>query len=127
MVARDEWGIQRRVVGHHSYRFDGLTDLLVRARGMSVLDVGCNRGQMCHELMINGARLLHGCDNDPESIRTARNWFADFREVRTQFEVVDLSKGAKEMAVFKSGGYDLVLLHAVLHKLRRQMPLGELQ
>jgi hypothetical protein len=36
----------RRVIGLHSLRWDGLADLILRARGASVFDVGCNRGHI---------------------------------------------------------------------------------
>ena len=40
MSLLDEHKIMRRVAGMHDYRLDGLTDLLIRAQGMSVLSGG---------------------------------------------------------------------------------------
>lgn len=112
----------RRVAGYHDVRLDGIYDLVLRARGMSVLDVGCNRGMVGWELAQNGARLVHGCDNYEEGIKFARHLFCDDRGQKdSQFEVVDLTKGASSLNVFGDGGYDLILFLATYHKLRRVM------
>lgn len=128
MVDRDPISkVHRRVVGYHDIRMDGMADLLLRARGMSVLDVGCNRGMVGFELAVNGARLVHGCDIYEKGIETAREVFADMRYVQSRFEVVDLTQGAKALAVFGAGQYDLVLLLAIIHKLIRVMTMGDLK
>lgn len=113
--------LQRRVAGWHDYRMDGLTDLLLRARGATVLDLGCNRGMVCLEFAQNGARLVHGVDNYEEGIATARGIFADNRAVQSQFEVADLSLGPPVLAPFGGGDYDIVTILATTHKLARQM------
>jgi hypothetical protein len=116
--------VQRRVGGPHDYRMDGLTDLLVRAQGMSVLDVGCNRGMIAHEFACHGARMVHGCDHpeaEGDTVFIARRIFADIRQVQSRFESCDLSLGPSSLAVFGNGGYDIVLLFATYHKLKRQM------
>ena len=41
--------LQRRVAGWHDIRMDGMTDLVCRAKGASVLDIGCNRGLVSFE------------------------------------------------------------------------------
>jgi len=112
---------QARVAGFTDQRLDGIIDLLVRAGGMSVLDVGCNRGKVCFDFFNNGARIVHGCDIDSDSIKTARNWFVDLRAVKSQFEVVDLRCGPAALKPFGDGGYDIVTLLATYHKLKRQM------
>lgn len=122
MVDRDPWGVQRRVVGMHDYRLDGLTDLTLRARGASVLDVGCNRGMVAMEFANNGAALVHGCDNYGKGIETAREIFADVRSVESRFECVDLTHGAASLDVFGDRKYDIVLLLATYHKIKRAMP-----
>lgn len=124
MVDRDPISrVQRRVGGEHDYRCDGLTDLLVHCQGMSVLDLGCNRGMICHEFACHGARLVHGCDYvDAEAVHIARRVFADIRQVQSRFEVVDLSKGPASLDVFGDGLYDIILLLGTYHKIRRQMP-----
>lgn len=122
MVDRDPWGVQRRVVGMHDFRLDGLTDLTLRARGTSVLDLGCNRGMVSMEFANNGAALVHGCDNYEKGIEVAREIFADVRMVSSQFEVCDLTIGAAALNVFGDRRYDMTLILATYHKLKRAMP-----
>lgn len=113
--------IERRVAGHHDIRMDGMTDLVVRARGASVLDVGCNRGLVGFEMANNGAVLVHGCDIYERGIMTATELFADLRAVQSRFEVVDLTKGPEALSPFGAERYDIVLLLATYHKLKRIM------
>jgi SAM-dependent methyltransferase len=131
-MARDPYswtdkGVQRRCISFSGFRLDGLGDLLPRAFGASVLDIGCNRGHVSHDLMGYGATVLHGCDIDPDVIRHANELFADYRHVEAKFEVVDLKGGAG--AIKKAFGekyrreYDIVLFLAIYHKLRRIMDL----
>lgn len=116
----DEAHPVRRVMGIHEIRFDGLSDLLLRAHGCSVLDVGCNRGHVGWDFAVNGARLVHGCDIDAASIHCARMWFSEHPHVESKFEVVDLREGpAAVTAAFGEQTYDIVLLIGVEHKLRR--------
>jgi SAM-dependent methyltransferase len=122
--------VQRRVISYSGFRLDGLGDLLPRARGASVFDVGCNRGHVCFDLMHHGATVLHGCDISPDTIRHANELFADYPHVEAKFEVVDLTGGAG--AIKKAFGdryrteYDMVLFLAVYHKLKRVMPMQNL-
>lgn len=116
----DELHPQRRVLGLHDIRFDGLSDLLLRASGCSVIDIGCNRGHVAYEFAVNGARLVHGCDIDAASIQAARIWFSELPHLVSQFEVVDLTK-PNSLAPFGKEGYDIVLFIGVIHKLKRQM------
>jgi SAM-dependent methyltransferase len=118
---QDEKRLMRRVVGYHDLRLDGMLDLVIRARGASVMDIGCNRGLVGFEMANNGATLVHGCDNYAEGIQAAQHLFADLRNVETQFEVVDLTKGAAALRPFGTGGYDIVLMLATYHKLKRIM------
>ena len=128
MVDRSEHGVHRRVAGHHDLRLDGIGDLLFRASGASVLDVGSNRGMAGYEFACNGAKLIHGIDNYELGITVSREVFADIRNVVHRFEVVDLTGGeaAIKTAFGDSyGRYDIVLLLAVVHKLKRIMPPKE--
>jgi SAM-dependent methyltransferase len=112
----------RRVMGIHEIRFDGLSDLLLRAHGCSVLDVGCNRGHVGWDFAMNGAKLVHGCDIDRASIQCARMWFSEHPHVESKFEVVDLMQGPAGLeAAFGRQQYDIVLLIGVQHKLKRVM------
>jgi SAM-dependent methyltransferase len=116
-----ETTLQRRVAGYHDIRLDGMLDLTIRAKGASVMDIGCNRGLVAFEMANNGARLVHGCDNYVAGIETARQLFADLRGVETRFEVVDLTQGGPALKVFGDVRYDIVLMLAVYHKLARVM------
>jgi SAM-dependent methyltransferase len=118
----DERRIMRRVGGPHNYRLDGIGDLLTRARGASVMDLGCNRGQVGHDFVLNGAITLHGCDIDEDSVAVARKWFIDFKQVQSRFEVLDLTAGPKSLEAFGAMRYDIILMLATYHKIKRQMP-----
>jgi ribosomal protein L11 methylase PrmA len=117
--------IHRRVAGYHDVRLDGISDLVLRAPGASVLDIGCNRGLVGFEFANNGATKVHGVDIDPDCINVARHVFADLRSVQSQFEVVDLTEGPSSLAVlsgFGSEPYDIVVMLATYHKIKRKMP-----
>lgn len=113
--------IMRRVAGYHDLRLDGMMDLVIRARGATVLDIGCNRGLVGFELANNGADLVHGCDNFEDGIKTARELFIDLRNTRSRFEVVDLRQGPSPLRAYFMSAYEIVLLLATYHKLKRSM------
>jgi len=117
-----EYKLQRRVSGYHDIRMDGMTDLVIRAKGASVFDIGCNRGLVSFEMANNGATLCHGCDIDPGCIDVARGVFADLRAVENRFAVIDLTEGPNAVAnEFGAREYDIVLCLATYHKLKRIM------
>lgn len=122
MNRSDEKFMQRRVAGYHDIRLDGLTDLVLRAKGQKVLDLGCNRGLVGFEMANNGAKVIHGCDIDPDCIWTAKGLFADLRAVESRFEVVDLTQAIP----FPGELYDIVLMIATYHKIKRVMPTDRL-
>lgn len=128
----NEYQVRRRVTGHHDLRLDGIGDLISRASGASVLDIGCNRGMAGYEFACNGARIVHGCDVYELGITVAREIFADMRQVQSRFEVVDLSLPGAMRKAFGAdwdAQYDIVLLLAIYHKLKRIMkesPLADL-
>jgi len=107
-------------------RLDGMSDLRERARGRSVLDVGCNRGLVALDLAWAGAKLVHGIDNYDIGIATARENLADLAGCEARFEVGDLTEGPKALAPFGGRSYDLVLLLATYHKLKREMAPADL-
>lgn len=117
----DPNGIQRRVAGQHDFRLDGMRDLLWRADGASVFDIGCNRGMVGVDFAHHGARLVHGCDIYEKGIETAREIFADIRWCESQFEVVDLRGGQKSLDAFGGRSYDITVCLATYHKLKRVM------
>lgn len=126
MTIHDEKKLMRRVAGYHDLRMDGMLDLVVRAKNRSVFDVGCNRGLVAFEMANNGATLCHGIDNYEEGIQTARHLFADLRSVSSQFVVGDLTKGPSALSPFAFQRYDIVLMLATYHKLKRIMEPGKL-
>lgn len=122
--------IERRVQGFHDLRLDGIGDLLHRARGATVYDIGCNRGLVGYEFAVNGATRVMGCDVDETCITVARHVFADLRYVPHRFEVVDLTGGEaalrKAFGVEAEAKHDIVLCLATYHKLKRVMTQGAL-
>lgn len=124
----DEAHPVRRVVGIHEIRWDGLSDLLLRAHGASVFDVGMNRGHVAWDFAMNGARMCHGCDIYGGGVQCARMWFAEHPHVESKFEVVDLRGGvAAVTAAFGDQRYDIVLLIGVQHKLKKVMGPPEMR
>lgn len=113
--------LQRRVAGYHDIRLDGITDLLLRARGASVMDIGCNRGLVGFEFAQNGATRVHGCDIYGDGINCARQIFCDLRSIESQFEIVDLTQGAGALKPFGANRYDTIVMLATYHKLKRNM------
>ena len=119
--------LQRRVAGYHDIRMDGMTDLVCRAKGASVLDIGCNRGLVGFEFANNGATLVHGCDFYEEGLTVARHLFQDLRNCESRFQNVDLTGGVEAIkAAFGHKPYDIVLVLATYHKLKRVMPADAL-
>ena len=120
------YAVQRRVAGEFNYRLDGITDLLTRAKGSSVFDIGCNRGAAGYDFALNGASKVHGCDIYEQGILAAREWFADLRAVESQFEVCDLTHGPRALKRFNGNQYDITLCLATYHKLKRVMAAEDL-
>lgn len=118
--------LMRRVQGDHDLRLDGISDLLTRARGATVFDIGCNRGRASDEFARNGATRVMGCDIYHDGIIAARHLFCDLRTCQHRFEVVDLTGGPA--AIRKAFGpdaemqHDIILMLATYHKLKRIMP-----
>lgn len=121
-----DYRVERRVAGYYNFRLDGMSDLLGRARGRKVFDIGCNRGLVGYDFALNGARLVHGCDIYEKGVEHAREMFADLREVESRFEVADLSKGPASLGVFRGMIYDITLCLATYHKLKRVMSAADL-
>jgi SAM-dependent methyltransferase len=121
MAIAPEAKMMRRVVGYHDIRLDGLTDLLLRARGARVMDIGCNRGLVGFEFANNGAEAVHGCDNYENGIEVARHLFMDLRNCESRFEVIDLTQPCAFSTTFTNCRYDIVVMLATYHKLKRIM------
>lgn len=108
------------------HRLDGMTDLYWRAAGASVFDIGLNRGAAAYDMALAGAKKVDGCDIYEEGVRTARELFADLRDVKSCFEVVDLRRGPQALGTFAGRQYDITLCLATYHKLKRVMGKEEL-
>lgn len=122
VLLNSENKMMRRVQGMHDIRLDGMTDILMRAPGASVLDLGCNRGRVSDEFARNGAWLVHGCDIDPVCVEVCRHLLCDLRMVTSKFEVVDLTGGGAAMtAAFGKQKYDIIVMLATYHKIKRKM------
>lgn len=113
---------QRCVAGPHDIRLEGIADLLSLCEGASVLDVGCNTGSVAYDFFLNRATTIHGCDIFEKGIDSARLWFAQKRRLESRFEVVDLTVPGSLNIFGKDQKYDIVLLLATYHKLKRVMP-----
>jgi SAM-dependent methyltransferase len=114
--------VQKRVAGINNVRMDGMTDLLLRAKGNTVFDIGCNRGMVAYQFGEHLASRVDGCDIYAKGIDVAREVFADLDDVQGQFEVVDLTQGPRSLDVFNNpAGYDIVVCLATYHKLKRLM------
>ncbi len=126
-MIEQESKLQRRVAGHHDIRMDGMTDLVCRAKGASVLDIGCNRGLVGFEFANNGAAIVYGCDYYEEGLEVARHLFKDLRNCESKFINVDLTGGVEAIkAAFGHKPFDIILLLATYHKLKRVMPADAL-
>lgn len=89
----------------------GLEELLAKASGMTVLDVGCAEGLIGRELLERGASQVHGIDTVGEYIQRAK------RNQGRHGATFAVANGE----AFEPGEYDIVLLLAVLHKMKMPM------
>jgi hypothetical protein len=89
--------LQRRVQGNHDLRLDGVSDILHRAHGASVFDIGCNRGLAGYEFAGNGAAGSWAATSTRTGSSPPATSSATSRAVKHRFEVVDLTGGAEAM------------------------------
>jgi SAM-dependent methyltransferase len=94
---------------HLDEQLTGLYPLLAYCYGKSVLDVGCAEGLISHELARRGALAVHGLEIVPGHVDVANTLRGD---LPCTFEVAD----ANDYAPARS--YDIVVMLALLHKLR---------
>src|ERR1700722_9185592 len=85
-------------------RFESL--IADRARGGRVLDVGCGRGQLTHELKRFGARSVYGFDISGSEVEQARVLCSDLD---------DVSFGVHGPGAEIDGRFDLIVGGAILH------------
>jgi 2-polyprenyl-3-methyl-5-hydroxy-6-metoxy-1,4-benzoquinol methylase len=117
--------ISKRQSGFQVDRLDGVGDIICRANGATVLDIGCNRGMVSYELAQNGASVVHGCDIWEPGLVVAREVFSEL-PCKSLFVLADLSGGQKALSasfgISYRPRYDIVLFMAIYHKLKRTMP-----
>ena len=89
----------------------GLSRLFEQAPGKTVLDAGCAEGLIAIELVRHGARSCHGLEIVPGHVEVARSLAGD---LPCTFEVANLN----EHDIGQSAQADIVLMLAILHKLR---------
>lgn len=98
----------------------GLDELVARVRGKHILDVGCAEGLIDQRLLSAGADFVRGIDIAPERISKANGLIPPpvsqrgpkARSNLYMFDVADANTWAPQRQ------YDIVLMLAVLHKLR---------
>lgn len=89
----------------------GLDLLLAEVAGKTILDAGCAEGLISHELARRGAKFCTGLEIVPGHVEVARELAGD---LPCWFEVANLN----EYDVSKCGPVDVVLMLAILHKLK---------
>ncbi len=87
----------------------GLDDLRARVAGKTLLDVGCAEGLISMRLFDEGAKAVHGLEVRPDFVKVANKLRGDRA---CTFEVAD----ANDYEPVRD--YDIVIMLAVLHKLR---------
>ncbi len=121
-------GVDPRQSGHQTDRLDGVGDILRRARGASLLDIGTNRGLVAYEFAWHGASVVHGCDIYQAGITTATEVFATM-PCDSRFVCADLVGGPVSLERAFGGDYlkmyDIVLFLAVYQKIRDMMTTVE--
>lgn len=91
-------------------QLQGLDDLIAMVKGKTILDVGCAEGQITLACLRAGALLGHGIEIVPGHIAEAKKYVDHWYD--TQFEVADANDYKPQ------GMYDIVLMLAILHKLK---------
>lgn len=100
----------------------GLDPLWAEIEGKSVLDVGCAEGLISIECAKRGAGVVHGFEIRPEAV-----WIAQAHAKRLTYDNGVYRPRPEAECIFKVGDanlwtpalrYDIVLLLAVLHKLK---------
>lgn len=97
----------------------GLDPLLAQVRDKTVLDLGCAEGLISAACVAAGAEHAHGIDFNAQLIATARKQHRDVE--RFWFEHADLNQGVPAPGTKRE--YHVVLMLAILHKLKRPFAL----
>lgn len=96
-------------------RWEGLAALLQRARGLSLLDLGCAEGHVIEQFLRAGVVCAHGFDSQRRRVRSARRRLPD---PRVSLQVGDFGNWERFLAGHSlAPAYDIVLLLSVYQKL----------
>jgi SAM-dependent methyltransferase len=88
---------------------------VVEFKDKAVLDLGCAEGLIAKYALLQGAKLVHGLEIVPGHVEVAREQCAEFGD-RAKFYRMDLNAFATHDYLIEH--YDVVLMLAILHKLR---------
>jgi len=112
----DQLAIRRDGGVHPKHRLTRYHDFFVDrvGRGERVLDVGCGKGELAHDLAERSRASVLGIDILPEKIAFARERFAHPRVEYTVADIYELAPGE---------GFDVVVLSNVLEHLAERETL----
>jgi SAM-dependent methyltransferase len=97
------------------HRWEGLAPLLLRSRGLTLLDLGCAEGHVIEQFLHAGVARARGFDSQPRRIRSAR---LRVRDPRAAFQVADFGSWPRFLASQPlEPAYDIVLLLTVYQEL----------
>ena len=94
--------VKHRLTAYHDFFVDRVRP------GERVLDVGCGKGELAHDLVVRGETTVVGIDNDPSHLSFARERFA---HERLEFREGDV------LSELPGGHFDVVVLSNVLEHL----------
>lgn len=110
-------------------RFAGLSYMLERAQGLTVLDFGSCDGLISYEFARHGASLIHGFELAKPGVRFAQELFRDV-PITAVFTRANLAKRPElflsEHKAILCERYDVVLFLGMYHQLISQMSKEDL-
>jgi 2-polyprenyl-3-methyl-5-hydroxy-6-metoxy-1,4-benzoquinol methylase len=112
----DQLAIRRDDGVHPKHRLTRYHDFFVERveRGERVLDVGCGKGELAHDLAERGGASVVGIDVLPEKVEFARDRFAHTRVEYVQADIYEFDPGER---------FDAVVLSNVLEHLAEREAL----
>ena len=117
----------RIVAGRPEDRLHGLGWALERAKGRSLLDVGCHDGTVALAFAELGCTIIDGFDLNHASIVEAKRKF-ESSECDAAFETADLALGVDGIrSQLRCNSYSIVCYLGVHQHIRKQIGLEELE
>ncbi len=99
-------------------RLAGLSPLIERAQGMSVIDFGSAEGVVAREFLRHGASLLHGFERDPARVRLANAICAPIgNAIFREANLSDMPAFLADNDDILREGYDIVLYLGIHHHI----------